>query len=397
MRLHLLARIIQRSCALPIALAFIAAPLIAQRENSPAKPPVHIKTAKELQGAIAQIDELFAGEYAKDNLASATVGVISGPDLIWAKSYGLADIQGKVPATKDSTYRIGSITKQFTAVMLLQLVDQGKVHFSDPVETYYPEIKKVANPYTTAEPVTLLQLATHTSGLDREPDNVETYTRGQVADWDKTLLAAVMHLKYAYEPGTRYSYSNIGYGILGEALGRAAHEPYIEYVEHHILGPLGMTHTAFEQNDEIMKSLAKGYIIRDGVADPDPSATELRTGRGYKIPNGALFTTVGDLARFVSFEMGDGPEAVLKKTILADNRSRVYSANGELSFGYGIGFMLYRDGDVIAAGHGGSVAGYVAGAYYNPPSHTGIVFLRNAAGHGFRNDAVMAALTALSK
>jgi len=374
----------------------VSTSLFAQR-GRPVDKPVHVKSAQELQGAIATVDQIFAAEYAKENLASATVGVISGPNLVWTKSYGLADIEKNIPATKDFHYRIGSITKQFTAVMMLQLADAGKIHLTDPVEKYYPEIHRVENPYKWSPPVTLLQLATHTSGLDREPGDTETYLTGQVKDWEKTLLAALPHTKFAYEPGTRYSYSNIGYAILGAALGRAAGEPYIKYVEEHILGPLGMAHTAFEQNDEIMRTLAHGYIIRNGVADPKPSATDLRDGRGYKIPNGALFTTVGDLAHFVSFEMGDGPEAVLKKSILTDNRSRVYSADGELSFGYGAGFMLYRHDNTTAVGHGGSVAGYVAGAYFNAASHTGLIFLRDAAGKGFRNDAVMAAIAALSK
>jgi CubicO group peptidase (beta-lactamase class C family) len=390
-------RLTRAVLALTILWVLAPAPLRAQRAGHPEKPPVHIKTAKELESAISRVDQVFASEYAIDNLASATVGVISGPDLVWAKSYGMADIENKIPATKDSTYRIGSITKQFTGVMLLQLVAQGKVHLSDPVEKYYPEIRNVTNSYSYAPPITLIQLATHTSGLDREPGDVEVYTRGKVADWDKTLLAGLAHTKFAWEPGTRYSYSNIGYAILGQALSRAAGEPYIQYVQQHIIGPLGMTHTAFEQNDEILKTLAKGYIIRNGTADPKPSESELSTGRGYKIPNGAIFTTVGDLAKFVSLEMGDGPESIIKKSILADNFSRSSSATGDLKSGYGVGFMLSREGDLICVGHGGSVAGYVAGAYFNPPSHTGIIFLRNAAGRGFRNDAVMAALGALSK
>lgn len=390
-------RQIRARTALLVASVLVSAPLIAQRSAQAVKPPVHVKTAKELETSITRVDQLFGAEYAKDNLASVTVGVISGPDLVWTKSYGLADIEKKIPATTDSTYRIGSITKQFTAVMLLQLILQGKVHLSDPVEKYYPEIRQVANTYSWAPPITLVELATHTSGLDREPGDTETYLTGQVADWEKTLLAALAHTKFAYEPGTRYSYSNIGYAILGEALSRAAGQPYIQYVQQHILAPLGMTHTAFEQNDDIVKTLTKGYIIRNGVADPKAAAKDLRDGRGYKIPNGALFTTVGDLARFVSFEMGDGPESILKKSMLADNRTRVNSADGNLSSGYGVGFMLARHGDLISVGHGGSVAGYVAGAYFNPPSHTGVIFLRNAAGQGFHNDVVMAVLEELSK
>ena len=377
-------------------LAVVAIPAGGQRQIAPAK-PVPIRTAQELGRALARVDQIFSAEYAKDNLASVTVGVVSGPDLVWTKSYGLADIERKIPATRDTEYRIGSITKQFTGIMLLQLVNQGKVKLSDPVEKYYPEIARVANPWKGAPPVTLIQLATHTSGMDREPGDVETYTTGQVADWEKTLLASLPHTRFALEPGTRYQYSNIAFAILGAALSRAAGEPYIQYVQQHISGPLGMRHSAFEQNDEILKSLSKGYIIRDGVADPSATERELRTGRGYKIPNGALFTTIEDLGKFVSLEMGDGPEAVIAKSVLADNYMRVSSANGNLSFGYGVGFMMNRVGDTVAIGHGGSVAGFVAGAYFNPANHTGIIFLRNAAGKGFRDDAVMTAIQALAK
>ena len=384
--------------ALAVLGTFALAPnaLLAQRTRPPEKATVHIRSAQELEGAIGEVDRLFAAEFAKSPVGSVTIGVVSGPDLVWTKSYGMADEERKITANQDSVYRIGSITKQVTGIMLLQLVEQGKVRLSDPVEKYYPDIKRVANSFPHAPPITLRDLATHTSGLDREPGDMPTYTTGPVSAWDKTLLSAVAHTKYAYEPGTRYFYSNIGYGILGQALGNAAGAPYIRYVQQHILGPLKMTNTAFEQNDELVKKLAKGYIVADGVPDPAPSAKELRTGRGYKIPNGALFTTVRDRARFVSFEMGDGPEVVLKKTTLKENLSRAYSVDGDMKSGYGIGFMMSRKGDLISIGHGGSVAGYTAGAYFHPDTHVGIIFLRNA-GRGFGNDVVMAALGALSK
>jgi CubicO group peptidase (beta-lactamase class C family) len=378
-------------------LAGVACSAVMLAQQRPAKAPAHIKTAKELEEGVARVDQLFGAEFAKEHLASVTVGVISGPNLVWTKSYGMANMEKQLAATVDTEYRIGSITKQFTGVMLLQLVDQGKVHLSDPVEKYYPEIHKVANAYPWAPPVTLIELATHTSGLDREPGDAETYLAGQVADWERTLVAALPHTKFLYEPGTHYSYSNIGYAILGAALARAAEDSYIHYVQTHILAPLGMKRTAFEQNDEIVTRLAKGYIIRDGSADPSVTDRELRTGRGYKIPNGALFTTVEDLAHFVSFEMGDGPEAVLKKAIMEDNRTRVSSSNGQLSFGYGVGFMLYRKGELEVYGHGGSVAGFVAGAYYQPQTHVGLVYFRNAGGSGFRQDLVMSAIGALAQ
>jgi len=124
--------------------------------------------------------------------------------------------------TDDTIYRIGSITKQFTAVMLLQSVAQGKVHLSDPVEKFYPEVKEVAGKYTAAPPITLIQLATHHAGLSEEPDEDGRFTTGPVSQWEQTLITALPKLKYEQEPGTRFIYSNIGYAILGAALSRAA-------------------------------------------------------------------------------------------------------------------------------------------------------------------------------
>src|SRR5215475_12147752 len=175
-----------------------------------------------LQNSFKQVDALAAAELAKDNRGSVTVGVVSGGELVWTKSYGYADMEKKTPATKDTVYRIGSITKQFTGLMLLQLVEAGKVRLSDPVEKYFPEVNKVEGRFAGAPPITLVQLATHTSGLGREPADLQTYLKGPVSEWEKVMIAALPHTKYDFEPGTRFSYSNIGYAILGATLSRAA-------------------------------------------------------------------------------------------------------------------------------------------------------------------------------
>lgn len=109
-----------------------------------------------------------------------------------------------------------------------QLVEAGKVHLSDSVEKYFPGIKAVQGRFPDAPPITLIQLATHTSGLGREPDNIGAATTEPVSDWESTLIAALPHLRYQYEPGTRFFYSNIGYAILGAALSRAAGESYVQ-------------------------------------------------------------------------------------------------------------------------------------------------------------------------
>ena len=329
----------------------------------------------DLHKAIEQVDALAAAEIAKDNIGSITIGIISGGSLVWTKSYGYADMGKKIPATKDTVYRIGSITKQFTALMLLQLAEQGKVRLSDPVEKYFPEVNKLQGRFPNAPPITLVQLATHTSGLDREPDDEQRkYIYGSVSDWEKQLMAAIAHTSYIHEPGTRYSYSNIGYAILGAALARAAAKPYTDYIQERILSPLGMTHTAFTPTDQIRPNLAKGYLIEGGKVDAVTPERE-HQGRGWKVPNGALYSTVGDMARFMAFEMGEEHANVLKKKTLEDNLERVDSAYSDFTYGYGIGFQLRRRGNLISLGHDGVVAGYQSSAIFDPKTRLGVIVL----------------------
>ena len=143
----------------------------------------HLATPARAQAAvspavIARVDAAATAEFAKDKLGSVTVGLVSGSKLTWTKSYGFADMERKIPASADTIYRIGSITKQFTALMLLQLVQAGKVQLSDPVAKYFPEVNQIPRRFPDAPPITLVQLATHTAGLAREPGDLATYLKG---------------------------------------------------------------------------------------------------------------------------------------------------------------------------------------------------------------------------
>lgn len=333
----------------------------------------------DLHGAIKVVDDLVAAEFAKNSFGSITVGVVDGPNLVWTKSYGYADMEKKELATKDTVYRIGGMTIKFTAIMLLQLVQDGKIGISDPIDKYFPEINLVQG--RDATPLTFLQLATHTSGLPSEPDDAATYSRGPVASWEKTLIAALPHTKFTYKPGERFLYSNLGYAILGAALSRVAGEPYTSYVEKKIFAPLGMKHTSFEPNAATRPWLAKGYVVTGDKVDGTVPELE-HQGRGYKVPNGAVYSTIGDMARLLSFELGQAPESVLKKQLVEENYKRITKLNrpSEDMIGYGLGFQVRYCGETTVWGHGGFVAGYIARSDFLPSAGLGIVTLRSAEG-----------------
>jgi CubicO group peptidase (beta-lactamase class C family) len=348
-----------------LALSF-AAPAATQ---APAQP--------DYAAALREVDALAAGIHHKDPLGGITVGVVSGPKLIWTKSYGFANAEDKRAASAETVYRIGSITKQFTALMLLQLAEQGTVRLTDPVEKYVPELSAVPRFHPAAPPITLVQLATMSSGLAREPKGPPDHSRGPVSGWTEKVLVSLPQTVYQYEPGTQYLYSNIGYATLGVALERAAGKPFTQYVQERIVAPLGMTHTAFELTPSMRQHVARGYSrTRDGTVDWSAAERELE-GRGYRVPNGALMSTVTDLARFISFELGEGPWIVKKETQDA-NYTRVQIADGTLSSGYGVGFQATRRGTLIALGHGGSTAGFRASALFDRASKTGVIVLRNS-------------------
>jgi CubicO group peptidase (beta-lactamase class C family) len=224
-----------------------------------------------------------------------------------------------------------------------------------------------------------------TSGLGREPGKeCAGHSDGPVSGWSRKVLECLPTVQYDFEPGTQYLYSNIGYASLGLAIERAAGQPYTAVVANGILKPLGMTRTAFEPAT-LRNDLAHGYVRRGDTPSREGPDAEL-DGRGYRVPNGALFSTINDLAKFIAWEVGEGPDGILKKETQDANYTRVYSATGggrgtlAMTSGYGLGFMASRDGgdNVVFLGHGGSTAGYRASAIFHRPTRLGVIVLRNS-------------------
>jgi CubicO group peptidase (beta-lactamase class C family) len=338
-----------------------------------------VPVSTKLRSSIEQIDRMTAAEYAKDNIGSVTVGVVVGSNLVWTKSYGYADMERKIPVTKDTVYRIASVTKLFTGLMLLQLAERGRVRLSDPVEKYFPEVNKIQGRFPGAPPITLVQLATMTAGLAGEPKYAERYNTGRVADWEKMLILSLPDTKYLYEPGTYHNYSNTSYAILGAALGRAAGVSYVNYVQKQIIEPLGMTHTAFEPNNQISPLLAKGYHVDENGNLDTLTPMRQQGNRGKNVPAGSLYSTVGDLTRFVAFELGEGPAGILKRETLDNSFSALVAADSDLNYGDGVGFSALRlmPSNFVAVGHLGALHGYSAAVIFDRSSHTGIIMLAN--------------------
>lgn len=327
------------------------------------------------QAAIARVEAQLTQDVQTDSIGSITAGVALGERVVWAKGFGWADSDRKIPAGPETIYRTGSISKSFTAVALVQLVERGILELDDRVERYFPEITGLADPPEGAEPITFRQLASHTAGLIREP-RLEGAASGPIEGWEDKILASIPTTSFKSRPGTEYSYSNIGFGILGLAISRAADKPFMDLIEELLFDPLGMTSSTFIICPDLEPHLAVGYVNRrDGTIDKDFPARE-HAGRGYKVPNGGIYSTVGDLAQFAAALSGAHEPPVLteesRREIL-----RIQTPESD-TLGYGLGFSVrVNDDGSRHASHGGSVAGYNAYLAFDPDAQISVVLLRN--------------------
>jgi CubicO group peptidase (beta-lactamase class C family) len=364
-----------------LARARVIVLLVAAAAGTLSAQPASIPgSSSSLAAAVSDVDAHASGDYARDPVGSLMVGVVADGGLAWSKAYGYADVEARRTPTDQTPYRIGSITKQFVGLTLLQLAERGKVRLSDPLVKHVPEFAAVKSPYPDAPPITLIQLATMTSGLAREPSGGFDHSQGSSANWEQIVLGVLPRVTYAHEPGTRYLYCNIGYALLGLALGRAAGQPFTAYVAQQILQPLGMTNSGFEVTPAMRPLLARGYdVSKEGRVDWSAPDREWN-GRGYRVPNGGLISTMSDLAKFVAWELGAGPDTVLARDTQKENYLRLMVASGDLANGYGVGFRVERRGTLAAHGHGGSTSGFLSQALFDRESKTGVIVFRSVTG-----------------
>ncbi len=309
---------------------------------------------------------------------------------------GSADGKEGPEPTGATIYRLGSVTKNFTALMFLQLEGRDRCSFSDGVETYVPEFAAIPSPPPSGAKVTLIQLATHTAGLARDPKDAEALQVGSVADWRATLLRVVPKTSYCADPGSVFSYSNVGYAFLGAALEKAAGTPIAQYLSEQLLTPLGMKDTVFDLSPEQRTRLAAGFTIDSAGPSTTESEAEL-AGRGYRAPVGGLFSTLDDMRRWLNYQMGASVPAGFDGKGLPAAQRRITLSGPRLDSGYGIGVQLRRFGEAVAFGHSGGVPGYQAEMYFEPERRLGIVILRSAVFGEFSTDAILAATFAAAR
>ncbi len=315
-------------------------------------------------------------DVAADDVGGIVGGVMVDGDLVWAQAFGWADRDARTPMSTASISRTGSISKSVTAVLMMRLLDEGVIGLDEPVERYLPAFASVKDRRVDAQPVTFRHLASHTAGLIREPQWPDAVV-GPIELWDKRIVESLPLTAYDTVPGARYQYSNIGFGTLGLALAKAAGRPFMEMVRTEVLEPLGMTGSEFVvAGAKLEARLAAGYVIgQDGSIDGGQPARE-HAGRGYKVPNGGVYSTVADLGRFMGAMSGVPGLRILSEESRQEALSIQTPENPNRGYGLGFSVQIDEQGRKIAS-HGGSVAGYTAHMAFDPEARIGVVLLRN--------------------
>ncbi|MFU8875090.1 serine hydrolase domain-containing protein [Micromonospora sp. SL4-19] len=304
------------------------------------------------------VDTLVSRAQAEGRGPSLALGVVRDGEL------ARVALAGDHPTPDaDLQYRIGSISKTMTAVLVMQQRDAGRLALDDPLDKHLPG--------TPVGALSLRQLLGHASGLQREPEG-RWWERTEGADL-AGLIAGLTPAKIAHPPHRVYHYSNLAYGLLGGVLERITGTPWAELLRERLLEPLSMRRTTYHPTEPY----ARGYVVHPWH---DTLREEPRTDTGAMAPAGQLWSTVADLGRWAAFLADPAPDVLAPATLTEMCAPVVISDLDSWTGGHGLGVELYRVGDRVYVGHGGSMPGYIAGLAVHRPSRTAVVDFANAYG-----------------
>ncbi|WP_346353096.1 serine hydrolase domain-containing protein [Azotosporobacter soli] len=318
--------------------------------------------------------ELIMDEMSRNTIVGLSAAIIAGDRIVWAKGFGYADREAKQPATPDTVYRVGSISKIPNAIAVLKFNADGKVDLDEPVKRYIPELV-VKSRFAAAPPFTPRQLMTHHSGL---PSDIVKGMWGEQPAPFQSVVSLLKDEYIAYPPGTIHSYCNLGAGLLGVMLERVSGAEYDAVMQETVLQPLGMENSSYYLRSHMEPKLSKGYN-KKGQPDQEVSMRD--------IPAGNLYTSVNDLSNMMMLLLNDGvykgeqllPATLVSEMLTAQNNAVPLDGN----FKIGYEFFLqnpafsYVGDDFSHGGHMYLFHGQVMGV---KKEKVAVVVLANSAG-----------------
>ena len=350
-----------------LAAVLAAAAACAPDAGAPGSPGpgAAVEPRADYAEVAAALSSMIEREREQKGLEAFSIALVDGDEVVWADGFGAQDPERGVPASAETVYRVGSVSKLFTDIAVMQLVERGELDLDAPVRQYLPDFSP-ENPSGTE--ITLRQLMSHRSGLIREPP------AGHYFDHTGTDLAATVAslngTPQIYPPTARTKYSNAGIAVVGYTLEVTRGEPFADYVRRAVLEPLAMTSSAFTPEPEIVDDLARAYMWGFDRGLFDAPTFELGMS-----PAGSMYSTVLDLSRFMSalFRGAEGENGrILQPETLESMWAPQFAAEGATS-GYGLGFAVEERAGQRRLGHGGAIYGFSTQLAFLPESGIGVV------------------------
>lgn len=355
----------QARCKLTFALALLALPFASgatqsERSGNSSSDTDRTPSRAEIE---SRVDSLARAFLAEPQSPAVSIAVIrAGRDTLVFRGYGKADLENDVSATPATVYRIGSITKQFTAAAVMRFVEKGTVRLNDSIGKFLPELP------VAWRRVKVRQLLNHTSGIPSYTDLGESWARrwGEYMPPD-TLVALTAKKPMDFPPGTGWRYDNSGYVVLGMLLEKVSGMPYAEYLDSTLFQPLGLKDTRYCNRAPLIQHRARGYQ-RNGKEFAN--APYLDMSQPYAA--GALCSTVGDLTRWDRL-LATG------KVVSPTSYSEMTTPEGDANLNhYGFGLVRGALGSHIMIEHGGGIHGFITSNAYFPEDSIAIAVLTNA-------------------
>lgn len=322
----------------------------------------------DLATAVDLLDKWIAKKAHDRHQPGLAMGIVHNGDLIWGKGYGYANLEQQIPITLDSRFRIASISKTFTATSIMQLYDAGKLRLDDPISDYLDWFDLQ---YPDAPPITIYHCLTHTSGLPRDATTAH-WTENQFQSWEE-VVETTKTRQPMMPPLQDFSYSNLGYTMLGGVVEAVSGEPWGDYVQNHILNPLGMSDTIVLP-DGSEENLVIGYQRFD--ENYQREAAPFVDSGGFS-PSTSMASSVNDLVKYAKFHLSKGQTPILSGYSLRDMHRPhwIYESWGG---GYGLGIGTMRINDWTISGHSGGYKGFLTMFNVCREHDFGVIVLTNA-------------------
>jgi len=364
-------------------------------QPSPAAAVARVTVAED-EGLKSALDQFAAELLASRKTAGLAVGVMRDGQVTLVQGYGFADLENGIRVDDRTVFRIGSVTKQFTAAAILLLAQQGRLTIDDPVTKYLPDVPG-------GEAVTLRHLLNHTSGI-RNYTGDGFFREAARREWSTDHIVdhiAKQKPLYDFQPGAAWSYSNSGYMLLGAVVEKVSGQRFDQFLHQNITEPLGLADTRMDDLAEILPNRASGYSRSEQAANGLVNAAFISMSAAGAA--GALRSTPSDLLKWQHALFSgkvlrpDMLAEMVKPSVLADGRlsslGRVSQQGPQTPPEYGLGIAVEAKDGRRMIGHGGSINGFNAWLQTFPDERLSIVLLTNTDGAAYSSaDALLGAV-----